>query len=84
MSAPRTPTMDTAQHGQSTVAEELRRVASNTGFAIKLATNRVELPAATPADGPDPYGDPDPEWLRIDWSEHRREIDVDGARVNYA
>ncbi len=84
MSAPRTPTMDTAQHGQSTVAEELRRVASNTGFAIKLATNRVELPAATPAEGPDPYGDPDPEWLRIDWSEHRREIDVVGARVNYA
>ena len=24
-------------------------------------------PDPTPADGPDPYGNPDPEWLRIDW-----------------
>ena len=28
-----------------------------------------ELPDPTPAEGPDPYGDPDPEWLRIDWRE---------------
>ncbi|CAN5590275.1 alpha/beta fold hydrolase [soil metagenome] len=26
-------------------------------------------PEATPSEGPDPYGDPDPEWLRIDWRE---------------
>jgi pimeloyl-ACP methyl ester carboxylesterase len=38
---------------------------------------------ATPTDGPDPYGDPAPEWLRIDWRRHRREADVVGARVNY-
>ncbi len=45
----------------------------------------------TPADGPDPYGDPDPDWLRIDWREHLRTVDVaastqpgsDPARVNY-
>jgi pimeloyl-ACP methyl ester carboxylesterase len=43
----------------------------------------VDLPPATPADGPDPYGDRDPEWLRIDWHEHHRQIDVVGARVNY-
>ena len=24
------------------------------------------LPSATAAEGPDPYGNPDPEWLRID------------------
>jgi pimeloyl-ACP methyl ester carboxylesterase len=83
VNSPRTPTMDTTEHGRATVSEELRRMATNTGFAIKLATNRLELPAATPADGPDPYGDPDPEWLRIDWRQHRREIDVVGARVNY-
>lgn len=41
-------------------------------------------PSPTPAEGPDPYGDPDPEWLRIDWREHVRSVDVDGARVNYA
>jgi pimeloyl-ACP methyl ester carboxylesterase len=75
--------MDTTEHGTSTVSEELRRMATNTGFAIKLATNRLELPAATPSDGPDPYGDPDPEWLGIDWRKHRHEIDVVGSRVNY-
>lgn len=41
------------------------------------------LPAPTPAEGPDPYGNPDPEWLKIDWREHLRTIDLDGARVNY-
>ena len=37
-----------------------------------LGTLRTTLPDPTPADGPDPYGDPDPEWLRIDWSAHRQ------------
>jgi pimeloyl-ACP methyl ester carboxylesterase len=33
--------------------------------------------------GPD-YGNPDPEWLRIDWREHLRRIDLPGAQdVNY-
>ena len=36
-----------------------------------------------PADGPDPYGDPDPEWLGIDWRPHLRTADVVGATVNY-
>ncbi len=40
-------------------------------------------PPPTPADGPDPYGNPDPEWLRIDWRDHVREIEIDGARINY-
>ena len=50
-----------------------------------MATSRLHLPGPTPADGPDPYGnpDPEPEWLRIDWSRHRRRIDVVGTRVNY-
>jgi len=41
------------------------------------------LPDATPAEGPDPYGSPDPEWLRIDWREHLRTAHVGGATVNY-
>jgi pimeloyl-ACP methyl ester carboxylesterase len=65
------------------VREELRRIARDASYVWRLAAGRVALPAATPADGPDPYGDPDPEWLRIDWGEHRREIEVVGARVNY-
>lgn len=63
--------------------EELRRIAADTRQAVRLATGRASLPEATPADGPDPYGDPDPEWLRIDWSRHLHEVDVVGARVNY-
>jgi pimeloyl-ACP methyl ester carboxylesterase len=67
----------------SPVREELRRIASDTSYLIKLARGRAELPDPTPPDGPDPYGDPDPEWLKIDWREHRRQIDVVGAEVNY-
>ncbi len=72
-----------AATAESPVREELRRIASDTAYVLNLARGKVELPPPTPADGPDPYGDPDPEWLKIDWSEHRREIDVVGARVNY-
>jgi pimeloyl-ACP methyl ester carboxylesterase len=66
------------------VRDELRRIARDTSYAWRLATGRAELPPATPAGGPDPYGNPDPEWLRIDWREHLRQIDVVGARTNYA
>ena len=51
----------------------------------------AQLLDPTPADGPDPYGEPNPEWLRIDWQEHLRTIEVPAstepggmpARVNY-
>jgi pimeloyl-ACP methyl ester carboxylesterase len=65
------------------VGEELRRIARDASYAWRLASGRVELPPATPADGPDPYGNPDPEWLRIDWRRHLHEIDIVGAEVNY-
>ena len=44
-----------------------------------------ELPDPTPAEGPDPYGNPDdePAWLRVDWREHLRTLEVEGAVVNY-
>ncbi|MCE3265299.1 MAG: alpha/beta hydrolase fold protein [Solirubrobacterales bacterium] len=80
MSAPRT---QDARELDVSVGEALRKIAADTGFALKLATNRVELPPPTPADGPDPYGSPDPEWLGIGWSAHRHQIDVVGTRVNY-
>jgi pimeloyl-ACP methyl ester carboxylesterase len=35
-----------------------------------------ELPDATPPEGPDPYGNPEPEWLRVDWRSHLRRIEV--------
>ncbi len=77
--------VETATHEatEHPVRDELRRIASDTAYAIKLARGQIDLPAATPSDGPDPYGNPDPEWLRIDWREHRHEVDVVGAKVNY-
>jgi pimeloyl-ACP methyl ester carboxylesterase len=65
------------------IREELRRIASDASFAVKLATGRARLPGPTPSDGPDPYGNPDPEWLRIDWAEHRRQVEVVGSWVHY-
>ena len=50
---------------QRTWSEELRR-------SSRLLTPLAGIPPATPADGPDPYGETDPEWLKIDWREHLR------------
>jgi pimeloyl-ACP methyl ester carboxylesterase len=58
-------------------------MARDASYAWRLASGRLTLPDATPADGPDPYGDPDPDWLRVDWREHLRQLDIVGARVNY-
>ena len=32
---------------------------------------------------PDDYGNPDPEWLAIDWRGHLRRVELPGASVNY-
>jgi pimeloyl-ACP methyl ester carboxylesterase len=78
-----TKPMTVSTEEQRPVRNELRRIASDTAFAVRLAAGRVQLPPPTPSDGPDPYGDPDPEWLRINWREHLREAEVVGAKVNY-
>lgn len=84
MSSSSQATERSERSGDVSVGEALRRVAADTGFALRVATNRVELPPATPCDGPDPYGNPDPEWMGIDWRRHLRQVDVVGAKVNYA
>jgi pimeloyl-ACP methyl ester carboxylesterase len=33
---------------------------------------------------PSDYGNPDPEWLKIDWREHLHRVRLPGAEVNYA
>lgn len=44
-------------------------------------TAGAETPLFPAAD----YGDPDPEWLKIDWREHLHQVDLPGAEaVNYA
>jgi pimeloyl-ACP methyl ester carboxylesterase len=45
------------------------------------------LPELTSAEAPifpaADYGEPDPEWLRIDWRQHLRRVELPGADVNY-
>ena len=41
------------------------------------------LPDPTPPEGPDPYGNQDPEWLRIDWREHLRTIEIETPEERY-
>ncbi len=38
-------------------------------------------PEPSPADGPDPYGDTDPDWMRIDWRAQLRRVDVDTSAL---
>jgi pimeloyl-ACP methyl ester carboxylesterase len=52
--------------------------------AVTYPYRRIPHVDGTPADGPDPYGDPDPAWLKIDWRRHLHTLDVGGAQVHYA
>jgi pimeloyl-ACP methyl ester carboxylesterase len=62
------------------VGEEQRERTSFVGQLVDevwpLASPFGALPDPTPADGPDSYGNPDPDWLRIDWSEHLRTVEL--------
>ncbi len=40
-------------------------------------------PDATPSEGPDPYGNPAPEWLEINWPDHLNRCEVSRTTVNY-
>jgi len=40
-----------------------------------------QRPDPTPADGPDPYGNPDPEWIRIDWRQHLHQAELDTSSL---
>ena len=65
---------------RSRTGEEGRRAPR----AVTYPYRRIAAVAGTPADGPDPYGDPDPAWLRIDWRQHLHTIEIEGGAVNYA
>ena len=51
--------------------------------AVTYPYKRIERPVPTLADGPDPYGNDEPDWLEIDWREHLRGIELDGSWINY-
>ncbi len=65
------------------ILQRLRRDGGRERQALWFFAAPGPLPDATPADGPDPYGNPDPEWLGIDWREHLRRAEVMGSEVNY-
>lgn len=52
--------------------------------AVTYPYRRIERVEVTPDDEPDPYGDPDPAWLGIDWPSRLGTVEVAGTRVNYA
>jgi pimeloyl-ACP methyl ester carboxylesterase len=41
------------------------------------------IPDPTPSEGPDPYGNPEPEWLGIDWRRHLRTIEIPTPEERY-
>jgi pimeloyl-ACP methyl ester carboxylesterase len=43
---------------------------------LPFAPATGELPDPTPAEGPDPYGDPDAEWPTVDWRAHLHRVEV--------
>jgi pimeloyl-ACP methyl ester carboxylesterase len=43
---------------------------------VPFAPGSGPLPDPSPSEGPDPYGDPDPEWLGIDWRAELRRVSV--------
>lgn len=54
--------------------------------AVTYPYRRIERVAASEPDGPDPYGnpDPDPAWLGIDWRRHLHTVAIGSQRINYA
>lgn len=74
----------TSLRGVAMERHAIRRGGQRTPRAVTYPYRRIAPIDATPADGPDPYGDPAPEWLEIDWRQHLHTIEVDGARINYA
>jgi pimeloyl-ACP methyl ester carboxylesterase len=63
--------------------DDAGRIAELIAHGWAFTPPRAKLIEPTPADGPDPYGDPDPDWLRIDWRTHLRTIEVEGTAINY-
>src|SRR5260221_14256333 len=47
------------------------------GMPETIASGSVVFPASD-------YGNPDPEWLKIDWRKHLHRVELPGAEVNYA
>lgn len=42
-----------------------------------IMSGSVDFPASD-------YGNPDPDWLKVDWREHLHRVELPGATVNYA
>lgn len=65
-------------------------IARAAGYALRRrlappvgVLGRRDAIETTAPDGPDPYGDTDPSWLKIDWREHLHSVDVGGTPITY-
>src|SRR3954447_16725940 len=71
----------TARAGSSGTTCSRRRSARSRCWSAwampELAAPEAEAPAGSD------YGNPDPEWMRIDWREHLRRVKLPGSEVNY-
>jgi pimeloyl-ACP methyl ester carboxylesterase len=54
--------------------------------AVTYPYRRIDRVEPTPADGPDPYGNPadPPAWMEVDWPSRLGTVEARGTRVNYA
>jgi pimeloyl-ACP methyl ester carboxylesterase len=69
---------------EADVAEGRRTLSDRVGEYWFFSPPAGPVPDPTPSEGPDPYGNPDPNWLRIDWREHLRTVELptpQGARL---
>jgi pimeloyl-ACP methyl ester carboxylesterase len=69
-----------------------RAMPARSRFATSARAQAARLPRFEPfgprpdpsdADGPDPYGNPNPEWLAIDWRSLLDDVDIGGERIHY-
>lgn len=51
---------------------------------LSSTPNSADRPNATPSEGPDPYGNDQPEWLDVPWAEHQRTERVGDSEVHFA
>ena len=74
--------MPTNLPGVSPTADEQERGP----HAVTYPYRRIERVPVTPAEGPDPYGNPDarPAWMDVDWGEHVHRAQLGEQVVNYA
>jgi pimeloyl-ACP methyl ester carboxylesterase len=89
VSAERDPAARTRERGREISGDDQRGRAGAEQLPVDVRSTRAEFgeererAGAEEAAVDDDYGNPDPEWLRIDWRRHLRRVELPGATVRY-